>query len=480
MKKALSNIIIITIILTLLSFTLSASSYASDRLPGEKISEFESYIKFLKDNYVLEVDYETLIDGAFSGALSALSDPYSIYYSPLSGKQAPDEAVTGEYVGIGVQLEMFDGGRLSGKTYVVSVLPGSPAEKAGILGGDIISEVDGKDVTSMLSLEITSLLRGEPGTEVSVTVDRGRNGIHTYTMKRERVEITISFYEMMEADIGYIKLTVFGGESAPGFVRAKDELMKAGAKSLIIDLRDNAGGNLFAALEIANELIEKGDLLHLVQKGKTAHTFSAIEKKLEKIPVILLINEKSMSAAEVLAAALQDNKAAVIVGTKSYGKGYAQLLMQTGSGQNFRVSAYELLRPSKGKIEGAGVTPDYKIKNSAGERREDAAKAYEAFAAFAEETKPAPGDIGLDVFAAQQRLALMGYSLLPTAIMDEVTVNAIKAFQKEQGLWAYGVLDYTTKRKIDEAALAYINNESKEDLQLMKAMELLLKSNACF
>ena len=459
MRRTAAINLIIALIITACSCFQPVLSYGT---------AFEDYIKDIHDNYKDEVDYETLINGAFKGVMDSLGDPYSAYYSDISRGQTAEESVVGEYSGIGVQVETYGRGRC----YVGAVIEGGPADRAGIVEGDIIIKVDGKDVTSISPVEISGLLRGEEGTSVSVTI-KIKNGEQTFVMKREKMAITISFYEMKGEDVGYIKLKDFESNSPAGFEKAKDELIRAGAKSLIIDLRGNPGGYLNSALAIADMFIEEGNMLHLKQKGEIIQTVQATDRPKTKIPVVLLINENSASSAEVLAAALQDNNVAILVGTTTYGKGTGQIWRQTENGNPFKISKYDLLRPNKGEIEGVGVTPDYEVYNRLGERREEAAKAYESFAPFTEDAKPKAGDVGLNVFAVQQRLGLMGYKVDITAVMDDDTVAAIKVFQQEQGLYAYGVLDFTTMKKIEEETLTFINNDSKEDLQLKKAMELL-------
>ena len=460
-KRVIAISIIAALAITSLLFFQPALSYGT---------AFEDYIKDIHDNYKDEVDYETLINGAFIGVLDSLGDPYSAYYSDPSRVQASEESVVGEYSGIGVQL----GIAASGRCYVTAVIEGGPADRAGIVEGDLFLKVDGKDVASLTPVEVSELLKGEEGTSVSVTI-RIKNGEQTFIIKREKMAITISFYEMKDNGVGYIKLMSFEKNSPAEFYKAKAELIKAGATSLIVDLRDNHGGYLNSALAIADEFIEEGDMLHLRKKGKIVQTVRPTDRKKTEIPIVLLINENSASSAEVLAAALQDNGKAILVGTGTYGKGAAQIIRKTESGVPFKISEYDLLRPNGKDIESVGVTPDYEVQNRLGERREDAAKAYDSFAPFAEDAKYKAGETGLNVFAAQQRLDLLGYQLELTAAMDVVTVATIKAFQQEQGLYAYGVLDFTTMSKIEDETLIYINNDSKEDLQLKKAIELMYR-----
>ena len=442
--------------------------FDQEQLLSARVRELENFLKLVRVNYKDQVDYEALVDGAFSGVIGSLGDPYSAFMGEADEGAAPEDRVVGEFTGIGAQL----GTDSRGRCYVVSVLEGGPAEKAGIVDGDIIIKVDGEDVTSLTSVEISRMLRGDEGSSVSVTV-KMRSDELTYEMKRETMAITISFYEMKEGDVGYIKIKSFEPNSHPEFVKAMEALMDAGAKSLIVDLRDNPGGYLNPALAIADEFIEDGVMLHMRQKGAVTRTVRATARPKAQIPVAVIVNENSASSAEVLAAAMQDSGAALLVGTATYGKGAAQVRRQTDGGSPFMVSTYELLRPNGRLIEGVGVTPDHEVRNKLGAPREDAAKSYESFAPFAEGVKHKRGDTGLNVFAAQQRLILLGYEIEPTAVMDGPTVEAIKRFQREHGLYPYGELDFTTMGRIAGETLAYIGNDSKEDLQLLKAVELL-------
>ena len=461
MKKVILALLIISI-----SIFQPALSYGS-----EEFRELERFIKYIHETYKDEVEFETLMNGAFEGVMNSLGDHYSIFY-PIGAEPAVQQGAESDYVGIGVQLETIRPGR-AGRTIIVDIIEGGAAERAGIEPFDIVIAVDGKDVTTMLSVEVSALLRGEEGTTVSVTIDRGRLGRHTFVMERQRVVIVGSFYRMIEEDIGYISLRTLEEGAENSFRVAKDELILAGATSLIIDIRNNPGGRVNSALAVADELVSEGYLLHIRQRGEIVESVRATNRQKENVPVILLINENTASAAEILAAALQDNDAAILVGTGTYGKGTAQLRFETESSERFNLSVYEFLRPNMGEMEGIGVTPDYEVRNSLGERREEGLRAYGGFAPFAERTKPEAGDVGLDVFAAQQRLALLGYELNTTAVMDEATVNVIREFQRERGLWPGGVLDFTTKDKIEEATLAHINNDSEEDLQFLKGIELI-------
>ena len=481
--KAIAFIIILTMVITSFSFLLflpSASGaeyvYAGttaqeQKYLNEKIKEFEDYLKLIHDSYKDEIDYETLMNGAFEGAMFSLGDPYSVFFIEKEDGQAFIEAVTGEYEGVGVTIEKNSGGFCE----VTLTSPKGPGDKAGIKSGDLIIKIDGKDVSSKSISEISALLKGPAGTVVSVTVKRADSELK-FDVKREKVAVKSVYYHMLEGNIGYIFMTGFDKSGAADFKEAKQALIKEGAKSLIVDIRNNPGGLLGTVFEISEEFLDKGDIImHSMARGEITETVYANYGKKEKMKTVLLVNENSASAAEILAGALKDNKAATLIGTPTYGKGVSQMMGNTSDGYSYKISVNYFLTPDKSDIQGVGITPDKVVRNSLGEYREYALEFYGSFAPFAESTKPKAGDKGLNVFAAQQRLMLLGFKAELTAVMDEATISAMKAFQAEQGLYVYGTLDLTTMKKLEEAALAYINNDSKEDLQLKAAIELLKK-----
>jgi len=484
--KAVAIIIIIAMVITSFSFIFflpkaSGAEYAyaattpqEQKYLNDKMKEFENYLKLIHDNYKDEVEYDTLVNGAFEGAMYSLGDPYSVYFLDSATGQSFVESATGEYEGVGLTLNI----NFEGLCEVSRVTPNAPADRAGIKSGDVITTIDGKDVTASSLQDISDMLKGKAGTSVTVVVSRGGDEI-SFTMTREAISAISVYYEMLEGDIGHITLTGFDTGGAKEFKDAEAELIKEGAKSLIVDIRDNPGGLINTAVDIADMLLDQGDVItQFAQRGEIYETVRATKGATEKLPVVLLVNENSASASELLAGALKDNKAATLVGTTTYGKGVSQVFGYTNDGMAFKISINYFLTPNGDEIQGVGVKPDYVVRNSLGEYRDDAAELYKSFAPFAEKTKPVSGDSGLNVFAAQQRLALLGYhpGLSATglsAVMDDATVAAVKAFQREQGLYPYGTLDFTTMNKLEEVTLAYINNDSKDDLQLEKAVELL-------
>jgi carboxyl-terminal processing protease len=436
---------------------------------NKELSELRDFILKTKAGYKDEVTYESLIKGAYEGIVDALGDPYSVYYGSESESNQFEESVSGEFYGIGVQLE-----QVSGVSKVVAPIPGTPAEKAGMLSGDIITKVDGKDVSAMSLNAIVNLLKGKSATKVSVTVQRGNISL-TFSMVREKIKLTSVNYKLLSGDIGYIQITQFDSDSHLEFKDAKLKLMAEGAKSFIVDVRNNPGGYVGTAADISQQFMPKGPIVHFENQGKILETISADGRGDLKMPVVVLINEGSASASEILAAAWQDSGTAKLVGTRTYGKGVAQQMMTTATGGKIKLSTYYFLSPNKKVIDKVGVTPDYTVKNyGATEEGMKIYEKYKDFAPMAEKTKPVKGDTGLNIFGAQQRLSLLGYNVVISGTLDDKTFEAIKLFQKEKGLYSYGGLDYSTMAMIDKATLEYASGEARgKDLQLEKAIELL-------
>jgi len=482
--KVVAIIIAFAMIITSLSFIVflpsafgaedyenlyGVTTLGEQRYLTEKTRELESYIKWIHDNYKDKVDYETLVNGAFEGAMDSLGDPYSVFFVDDEEGQAFLEVSMGVYGGIGVTLKAG----ASGLCEITALSPGAPAEKAGIKVGDQIVKIDGTDVSSNSVEEISAKLRGEAKTKVTLVIKRDGKE-QSFTLTRAEVYIISVASEMLDGNIGYISLSGFGVDGASQFRNAKDKLIQQGAKALIIDIRDNGGGLIDTAVDIADEIMPAGKVIfHIEQQGEVLISIKTENVDKIDLPIVLLVNEYSASASEILAGALQDNKAATLVGTTTYGKGIAQVTRTTSEGKLYKLSNFDFLTPDKHVIQYEGITPDVVVRNSLGEFRMDALEMYLSFAPFAEISKPKAGDIGLNVYAAQQRLFLLGYDLNINGTMDEATVSAVKAFQKEQGLYSYGTLDLTTMSKIEAEVISYIENDSEEDLQLKKAIELV-------
>jgi carboxyl-terminal processing protease len=478
--KVIALIIAIAMIVTSFSFVMFIPAlfgmegsvvYAAESSDDDldlQLKNLKKYIEFIQENYKDDIDSRQLMDGAFEGVANSLGDPYSVYYGASGEGEEFIETVSGEYSGIGVSIDLYDG-----KCRVVAPMAGTPAEKSGIKSGDIVTKIDGKDISSKSVTEAAQMMRGEEGTKVTLTVERDGK-VLSFTLTRAKIKSISVNSKMLENNIGYIQITGFDNDSDKEFATALAALEKQGAKSLIIDERNNPGGLVNIAMEIANQLMPEGPITHFEKKGEIIESYSADGSSDFDLPTVMLVNEGSASSSEILAGALQDSKTATLVGTTTYGKGIAQQIVDFKNGASMKLSMFYFLTPNKKKIDHIGIIPDYTVQNTTNVNTEELVSKYLAFAPMSEKAKPKAGDTGLNVFAAQQRLAMIGYPVNATGTMDETTVAELKKFQKENGLYPYGMLDYTTMDILEKATIDYITGaKASDDLQLKKAIELL-------
>lgn len=478
--KAIARVIAILLALALVvstfTYVFGTEVYAAgdqgntDAYLESETEALKSLVHYIEEHYKDEVSYTELMSGAFKGVMEALGDPYSVYYLSVAESEEFLDSVNGQFNGIGVSITMENE-----RCKVVAPLPGTPAETAGIRSGDIITRVDDMDVSGLTLSQVSTLLKGEKGTKVKVTVER--DGISMdFVITRATISTSAVSYELLEDDIGYIQIKEFDADSQAEFTEAKLKLIAAGARSFIVDVRNNPGGYVSAAINIANQLMPKGDIMHFEQRGEIIETYKANGQGLTGVPVVLLVNEGSASASEILAGAWKDSQSATLVGTTTYGKGVAQQVVELENEGAIKLSMYYFLTPKKHVIDGVGISPDYVVENYSQAEAEILAEQYLSFAPMTEDEKPGPGDTGLNVYGAQQRLAMLGYEVSVTGTMDEATVAAVKGFQTDAGLYSYGVVDYTTRNAIDKAAVTMASGAGAgEDRQLKRAVELLTK-----
>ena len=309
----------------------------------------QEVIALLQAHYDGKVDRETLISGGLQGIASAVEDRHTVLWPPAVARQRSEES-SGKYAGVGTVISPLADGRVA----IRFVFQGGPADKAGMKPNDIINAVDGKEINSLSSKEIQDLVRGEPGSEVTITVERDGD---TLDLKITRGLVTVQSIHgariLPDTDVGYLRIGTFSGETVDQFESAFESLRGKGMKALMIDLRDNGGGLLDAAVQIADHFIKEKDLpivSMLASKEKlerrAAHGLknemtsgivhrSRDEKVLTNIPVVFLVNDQSASASEILAGALQDYDRAYLVGTRTYGKGSVQRPFKLPSDERF-------------------------------------------------------------------------------------------------------------------------------------------------
>ena len=325
---------------------------------GEITSELSKYRALIDKYFLGEVDEEKLKEGAIKGYIEGLDDPYTEYISKEDMEDYLADA-TGNFVGIGIYMVQDTE---TNKIMVLAPIKGSPAEKAGILPGDLIVSVDGVQYTAEEMTVASNKIKGELGTTVKIEVLR-ENETLNFELKRENIKVNPVEAKKLENNIGYIEFSSFDDGTAEEFKTKFEELQEQGIKSLIIDLRNNGGGIVDEALEIADYILEKDDvILYEVDKNGKETVEKSKNAPIINMPIIILTNENTASSSEILAGALKDHEKAKIVGTETYGKGVIQQLLTLPDGSGLKITAEEYLTPNKTKINEIGIEPDEEVK----------------------------------------------------------------------------------------------------------------------
>lgn len=318
----------------------------------------KSYKKIIDKYYLGDVDEEKLKEGAIKGYIEGLDDPYTEYIAKDDMEEYMQNTM-GNFVGIGIYMVKNTD---SNKIQVLAPIKNSPAEKAGILAGDLITSVDGVEYTGDQMSVASNKIKGEEGSVVKLQVLRNNETLD-FEIKRENIKVNPVEGKKLENDIGYIEFSSFDDGTAEEFKAKYDELEKEGIKSLIIDLRNNGGGIVDEALQIADYMLDKDSvMLYEVDKNNNEKVKKAKEAKSINIPIIVLTNGNTASSSEILAGALKDNGVAKIVGTKTYGKGVIQQIMTLPDGSGIKITTEKYLTPNKTEINKIGIEPNEKVE----------------------------------------------------------------------------------------------------------------------
>ena len=321
----------------------------------EKLSGIQALIQ---KEYIGEVDEDALQTGICQGYVGALGDPYSAYYDEEQ-TSALMETTQGEYGGIGVVLtQNLD----TGVTTASSVYEDSPAMKAGMKDGDIIYQVEGRDVSGMALEEISGSIKGEKGTTVEITVLRGEEREEvTLTITRDTIQAETVKTRMLEDEIGYLAISEFDSVTLEQYREGLAELTAQGMEGLIVDLRGNPGGNLDTVCEILDLMLPEGLIVYTEDKDGNRQEFTSDEAQEVQVPLAVLVDGNSASASEIYAGAIQDYGIGQIVGTKTYGKGVVQTIYDLKDGTSLKLTVAEYFTPNGRNIDGEGITPDVEV-----------------------------------------------------------------------------------------------------------------------
>lgn len=328
-----------------------------------KVTDKEEEIYNTIDEYYLNgIDNDKMKDGIYKGMVDSLGDPYTVYYNSEEYKQFTSSS-SGTYSGIGVAVSQ---NVTTGAITIVKTFKKGSGEKEGMKPGDVIYKVEGKRIEGLELSKVVSMIKGEEGTFVKVTVLRDGKEIE-FNLERKKLEVDTVNYRMEDRSgkkIGYISVSEFDEVTASQFKSAISELSKEGMEGLVIDLRDNPGGLLDVTCEMLDRMIKKGLLVYTVDKyGKRVDEDATDSDSFDK-PVAILVNGNSASASEVFSGAMKDYKAATLVGTKTFGKGIVQSIVPFGDGTAMKVTVSKYYTPNGVNIHGTGIEPDVVVELS--------------------------------------------------------------------------------------------------------------------
>ncbi|WP_130807709.1 S41 family peptidase [Senegalia massiliensis] len=320
-----------------------------------------AYIKnYINENYLNDVTNEELTDGQLKGLFEGLEDPYSVYMTKKEFADFMDQT-EGSYGGVGIIVTPGEDGYIT----VVSPIEDTPGEKAGIKSGDKIIKVNDKEFTADNMDKAVELMKGDPGTDVKLTIlretEEGKTEEIEVELTREEIRLKSVKSKMLQDNIGYIRIIQFDELVYEDFKKHLEQLQDNGMKSLVIDLRNNPGGLLAQTADIADLLIGKSNIVYTETKNGAREYYKSDEDKLG-IPLTVLVNEGSASASEILSGAIKDTNTGTLIGTKTFGKGIVQRIEQLSDGSGFKLTVSEYFTPNGTNIHGKGIEPDIEIK----------------------------------------------------------------------------------------------------------------------
>ena len=412
----------------------------------------------IQQNYFQDVPTDKMVNGAIDGMIKSLDDPYSTYMDPTQA-QSFHENISSSFEGIGAQISEEDG-----KIVIESPIKGSPAEKAGLRPKDRILSVDGKDLQGMKSSEAVTYIRGKKGTKAELVIERpGETGTMNVTVIRDTIPQETVYSEMLSDGIGKIRISQFSEPTGDDFAKALTELQGKGMKGLILDLRQNPGGLLSVAVDIGNRLIPDQKLILQVEYRDGKKEVYRSKHGKSDFPIVVLVDDGSASAAEILAGSLKESGDYPLVGTKTFGKGTVQTTEEFQDGSNIKYTTAKWLTPDGNWIHKKGIEPDEIVEMPP----------YANLPYIDPEKELKQDTFSNDVKTAQQYLEALGYHPGRTdGYFDAKTKDAVIAFQRVQNLEANGIIKGKTTTTMIDLLRQKIE---KTDTQLDKAEQVLRK-----
>jgi carboxyl-terminal processing protease len=465
MKTFSFIMLVFTVILLTAGVTVFALTFGDDKAVEVNSPERREFQKLyaaydqIESEYYEDVESDALVNGAINGMIEALGDPYSDYMNEEEAAQF-SEGISSSFEGIGAEVQ-----ERNGYVAVVSPIKNSPAEKAGILPNDLIIEVDGKSIQGFSSSEAVMLIRGEKGTKVTLTIQRGENSEPMeIEIVRDEIPIETVYPEMTDDKVAHIQITSFAENTYDELLAAIEDLEKQGMKAMVLDVRQNPGGLLTTALDISNLFVEEGKTLFQVEaKGEEPQIYKADGGKKVEVPVTLLIDGGSASASEILAGAVSESGNIQLVGEKSFGKGTVQTATDMTDGSNLKFTTAKWLTPDGNWIHEKGIEPDIKVDYPD----------YASLPALDPSVELKDGTISEQVQAAEKMLEALGYKVGKVdGVFEEKMEEAVKKFQEDKKMKVTGVLNGDSSYAVMTALRDKIE---KDDPMLKEAEKFILK-----
>ena len=349
-----------TVLLVITQLLLPGLTQAADTVPLEQLRNFSDIFERIKQDYVEEVDDSELLENAIRGMLAGL-DPHSTYLDPEEYRELKI-GTSGQFGGLGIHVGMEDG-----FVKVISPIDDTPAFHAGLKSGDLIIRLDDKPVKGMSLNDAVNIMRGKPGTKIELTVMRkGEPDPMSFTIERAIINVKSVRKTMLAKDFGYVRISTFQSHTADHLKDAIENLVKENKeplRGLVIDLRNNPGGILNAAAEVSDLFLEDGLIVYT--KGRAKNTYFEYRANpgdmVQGVPIVVLINEGSASASEIVAGALQDHKRAILMGKKSFGKGSVQTIQELRNGGAVKLTTGRYYTPLGRSIQAEGIRPDIEL-----------------------------------------------------------------------------------------------------------------------
>ncbi len=464
MKKIFRNILALSVSLVLLStngLAMELDGFQEYRFLHDLVDFIDANAKFpLEKTELLDIALFSRLtrpEAGFNGMVEAIMDSldeHSGYMDEATYNSFMEQNVEGAFSGVGISISQSEDALV-----VISPIPGSPAEKAGVYPGDILVAVDGVNIEGQELESVREKIVGPEGTAVQITMRRGK-ALIDFTLCREKLSVETVSYSVMEG-IGYLQITSFNETTAKAVEEALLSFEREGIREVILDLRNNPGGELNAALSVCRMLLPKGVIMR-VEYAKQNQLYYNETDNSGRFFMAVLVNEGSASASELLAGAIGDTSTGVLIGTKTFGKGTVQTVLPILSGGGIRLTIAEYKTAGGRVVHHQGLTPDIYVKNT-----KKAADISYMVPIVLEQTF-GEGDTGEGVLAVEQRLAFWNYLEEADESFDGETAAALRLFQTQNGLEVTGVADLYTQIRLNDADYTV---PIEQDDQLRAAME---------